>query len=108
MTYEYKPTPTPWMLEDRREQGEGFSIKSPSAHYSSCLVAHYIGETDAKFIVHACNSHAVLVGVYEEAKRVMDLLEKHGTDTNENCGQRLRELVKEYEKLSQAAEKAGE
>lgn len=61
-----KHTPTPWVLEDRRKRGEGFSIKSPTAHYSSCLVAHYIGENDANFIVRACNAHDDLVAALKD------------------------------------------
>jgi len=113
MTHDYRHTLTPWVLEDRRERGEGFSIKSPSVHYSSCLVAHYIGESDAKFIVRACNTYDALVRIYEAAKKVMDLLEKHGSDavphlmdTDENCGQKLREFIAEYTKIIEP--KAGE
>jgi len=52
-----KHTPTPWTIESRTHNGCGYTIQSPSSHYSRCNVASYVSKSDAEFITHACNNH---------------------------------------------------
>lgn len=80
MTKEIKHTPTPWVTEDRREKGEGTSIKSPTAHYSSCLVAHYISEIDATHIVKCVNAHDDLVAALGASMSYIRSITSSGDD----------------------------
>lgn len=61
---EGKHTPEPWVIEDRTEIGEGYSIVSESAHYSAAGVAHYVSHRDARLIAAAPDLLAALVDLY--------------------------------------------
>jgi len=58
---EQKPTLLPWRCEDRTSKGEGFSLHSPGADWSTSGVAHYVGRQDAEFICRAVNVHQKLI-----------------------------------------------
>ena len=50
-----KHTPTPWTIDDRTHNGCGYTIQSPSEHYSRCNLASYVGKADAAHIVKCVN-----------------------------------------------------
>lgn len=69
-------TPTPWIVDDRTDKGQGYTIQSPSAHFSSCNVASFVGKADAEFILRACNAH----DGWKAVKRLIVWLDKNHSE----------------------------
>lgn len=56
-----KHTDLPWKIEDRTPDGQGYTIHSPTAHFSHSIIGEFLIKSDADFIVRACNAHEGLV-----------------------------------------------
>jgi hypothetical protein len=75
-------TETPWIAEDRTDNGGGFSILAPHAHYSRANVAHYISGDDAALTVTAVNAHSFMTSTLIRAKKELIQLRESSTDKN--------------------------
>jgi hypothetical protein len=75
MMSETKHTETPWIAEDRTDNGGGFSILAPHAHYSRANVAHYISGDDAALIVTAVNAFEPMKVAAKQIVENLELLE---------------------------------
>lgn len=63
----YTPNGLPWKAEPDPYNHKGWMIVKTTAHYSNCIAASYMGESDAKAVCEAVNA------MYGEKKLAMRL-----------------------------------